>query len=302
MSSIAPRLIDLDGIDAPAAGSLPGNVMTVDVEDYFQVSAFEPYVDRDAWSQLECRLPRTMERILQLFAEADVRGTFFCLGWVAEKYPELIRRVADQGHEIASHGYRHVRVYDQSESEFREDVGKTKALLEDLIGKPVNGYRAASYSIDDRTPWAFDVLWDSGYRYSSSIYPIRHDHYGMRDAPRFAFHPVRNALTEIPVTTVELSRFRFPCGGGGYFRLFPYAWSRWCIRRVNEVDHRPAMFYFHPWELDPDQPRMDGLNARTRFRHYVNLHRFERKLRRLIGDFRWVTMMDLYEGYLGADV
>jgi len=299
---MTPRVIDLDGINAPITDGGPANVMTVDVEDYFQVSAFEPHIDREQWSGFECRLPRVMDRILQMFADADVRGTFFCLGWVAEHYPELVRRIAEQGHEIASHGYRHVRVYDQSEAAFREDVGKTKKLLEDLAGCPVNGYRAASYSIDDRTPWAFDVLWDSGYRYSSSIYPIRHDHYGMRDAPRFAFRPGRNALTEIPVTTVEVSALRLPCGGGGYFRLLPYAWSKWCIRRVNTVDQRPAMFYFHPWELDPAQPRIPGLDARTRFRHYVNLDRFERKLQRLVDDFRWVTMMGLYENYLGADV
>jgi len=301
MSSISHQIIDLDGIESSAANGVPSNVMTVDVEDYFQVSALEPYIGRDQWAKIECRLPQVMERILQMFADANVRSTFFCLGWVAENFPELVRRIAEQGHEIASHGYSHIRVYDQSEQEFREDISKTKKLLEDIIGGPVNGYRAASYSIDQRTPWAFDALWDSGYRYSSSIYPIRHDHYGMREAPRFAFRPGQSALAEIPVTTVEVSGMRLPCGGGGYFRLLPYAWSRWCIQRVNTNDCRPAMFYFHPWELDPGQPRIEGLDARTRFRHYVNLEHFERKLQRLIEDFSWVTMMDRYERYLGAD-
>jgi len=293
MSSIIPQVINLDGIGASAE-----NVMTVDVEDYFQVSAFESSVSRDRWVDFECRLPRTMDLILQIFANANVRSTFFCLGWVAEHYPDIIRRVVAQGHEIASHGYHHARVYEQSEKQFREDVSKTKTILEDVSGGPVNGYRAASYSIDDRSPWAFDILGDAGYRYSSSIYPIRHDHYGMRDAPRFAFRPGQAELMEIPVTTVEVSKMRLPCGGGGYFRLLPYAWSKWCIRRVNRADRRPAMFYFHPWELDPDQPKIPGLDARTRFRHYVNLNSFELKLRRLIEDFKWVTMMERYAGYL----
>lgn len=264
--------------------------MSVDVEDYFQVSAFESHIDRNDWERLPCRVERNTDRILQLFADHGVHATFFTLGWVAERYPRLIRRMIDAGHEVASHGYSHVRVTRQSPDDFRADVTRTKALLEDVGGRVVRGYRAASYSIGADNLWALDVLAETGHEYSSSIYPIRHDLYGMPEAPRFAFHPNGSDMVEVPVTTVELFRRNFPCGGGGYFRLLPYGVSRWAMRRVNERDGQACVFYFHPWEVDPEQPRQEGIGLKTRFRHYLNLKRMEKRLARLLRDFRWDRM------------
>lgn len=267
------------------------NAMTVDVEDYFQVSAFEPYVSRADWDHMPMRVERNTQRILDIFAAHEVKATFFTLGWVAERCPTLIRRLVDEGHELASHGYAHVRATQQSPAEFRADVTRTKKMLEDIGGCAVQGYRAASYSIGAKNLWALRELEEAGYRYSSSIYPIRHDLYGMPQAPRFSFHPHGEAgLLEIPVTTLELGSYRLPCGGGGYFRLLPYVLYRWALRRVNEDDGQAGMFYFHPWEIDPEQPRPEGLNAKTRFRHYLNLERMENRLRRLLSDFSWGRM------------
>lgn len=266
------------------------NAMSVDVEDYFQVSAFEPHIDRADWESLPCRVERNTDRILGLFSEHGVKATFFTLGWVAERYPQLIRRMVEGGHEVASHGYSHVRVTNQTPEDFRADVVRTKALLEDVSGQEVRGYRAASYSIGAANLWALDVLADTGHRYSSSIYPIRHDLYGMPEAPRFAFQPNGGAMIEVPVTTVELFHRNYPCGGGGYFRLLPYALSRWAMRRVNQHDGQSCVFYFHPWELDPGQPRQPGLGFKTRFRHYLNLRRMEKRLANLLRDFRWDRM------------
>ena len=266
------------------------NALTVDVEDYFQVSAFEPHIPRSDWDSIPCRIERNMDRILDLFGEEGVRATFFTLGWVAERYPHLIHRLVAEGHELASHGYEHVRVINQDPVAFRADVTKTKQLLEDLSGVEVQGYRAASYSIGEKNLWALDVLHEVGYHYSSSIYPIKHDLYGMPNAPRFAFRPKPEGILEIPVTTVVLGGRKFPCGGGGYFRLFPYALSQWAIKRVNEQDRQACLFYFHPWEIDPEQPRQHGLPMKTRFRHYLNLGRTEQRLRRLLHDFQWDRM------------
>lgn len=266
------------------------NAMSVDVEDYFQVSAFEPHIARKDWDALPCRVERNTDRILQLFADHGVRATFFTLGWVAERYPQLLRRMVEGGHEVASHGYSHVRVTNQSPEQFRADVVHTKALLEDVSGQEVRGYRAASYSIGAANLWALDVLAETGHRYSSSIYPIRHDLYGMPEAPRFAFPANGGSMIEVPVTTVELFHRNYPCGGGGYFRLLPYAVSRWAMRRVNQRDGQSCVFYFHPWELDPDQPRQAGLGLKTRVRHYLNLQRMEKRLRCLLRDFRWDRM------------
>lgn len=266
------------------------NALTVDVEDYFQVSAFEPHIRREDWDTVPCRIERNMDRILDLFCELDVQATFFTLGWVAERYPHLIRRIVAEGHELASHGYEHVRVVNQDPAAFRSDVTKTKTLLEDLSGVEVQGYRAASYSIGEKNLWALDVLHEAGYRYSSSIYPIKHDLYGMPRAPRFAFRPKPDGILEIPVSTVTLGGRKLPCGGGGYFRLFPYALSRWAIRRVNVQDEQACLFYFHPWEIDPEQPRQRGLPIKTRIRHYLNLTRTEARLRRLLRDFNWDRM------------
>jgi len=275
------------------------NAMSVDVEDYFQVSAFAPYIRRDAWDRQPQRLEHNLHQVLEIFAEHRVTATFFWLGWAAERFPALVQAVAAAGHEVASHGWSHVRVHEQTPAEFRADVSRTKAVLEDLAGTPVLGYRAASFSIDGRNLWALDELRDAGYTYSSSINPISHDHYGMREAPRFPFRPGSGRLAEIPITTVEVSGLRLPCGGGGYFRLMPYAWSRWAIRQVSEREGQRAVFYFHPWEIDPAQPRVPGIGLKPRFRHYVNLDVFEAKLRRLLGDFRWTTMRQAFAPEIG---
>lgn len=274
------------------------NAMSVDVEDYFQVSAFEPYVARSEWDSKDCRVERNVERILALFDEKRIKATFFTLGWVAERYPQLLRQMVDQGHEIASHGWAHVRVTQQNADEFREDVLRTKGTLEDISGTPVLGYRAASYSIGEKNLWALDVLRETGHRYSSSIFPIKHDLYGMPNAPRFAFHPHDDEFIEFPVTTVRIAEKNLPCAGGGWFRLVPYPAMRWAMRKVNREDRKPVIFYFHPWEIDPEQPRMPGLNFRTRFRHYLNLSRTEARLNHLLDDFQWGAMRDMLpEGF-----
>ena len=264
------------------------NAMSIDVEDYFQVSAFAGHIDRADWDRLPCRIERNVDVILSILDSARCNATWFTLGWIAERYPAVVRRIADAGHEIASHGYGHQRVTDLSPSRFRDDVRRAKHLLEDISGTEAKGYRAPSFSIGSANLWALDTLHDAGHRYSSSIYPIRHDHYGMPDAPRFAFRP-RGAggLLELPLTTLRLFDHNLPSGGGGYFRLLPYAVSRWCMERVNAADRQPCIFYFHPWEIDPGQPRPRGIGLKTRFRHYVNLDRMEARVRRLVRDFRW---------------
>ena len=266
------------------------NAMTVDVEDYFQVSAFERDIGRGSWGEQHCRIERNVDKILSLFDQHDVKATFFTLGWVAERHPQVVRRIVEQGHELASHGMSHVRVTQQDRETFANDVSRTKALLEDTSGQPVIGYRAASYSIGAENLWALEVLQETGHRYSSSIYPIKHDLYGMPDAPRFAFRPFDDGFFEFPVTTVRVGAKNLPCGGGGWFRLVPYAGMRWAVRRVNRMDRESAIFYFHPWEIDPEQPRQRGLDIKTRFRHYLNLNRMEARLDRLLGDFSWGRM------------
>ena len=267
------------------------NALTIDVEDYFQVSAFAPHIARADWPRLECRVEANIERILLLLDSRRIHATFFTLGWIAERYPAMLRRVADAGHEVASHGYAHLRASDQSAAQFADDVRRSKSILEQLTGLAVRGYRAPSFSIGAANLWAFDVLQEAGYRYSSSIYPIRHDHYGMPDAPRFAWRPRGpHGVLELPVSTVRLRGRNLPAGGGGYFRLMPYALSRWLLRRINSRDGQAGIFYFHPWELDPGQPRPPGLSARTRFRHYLNLGRMEARLGRLTRDFAWDRM------------
>lgn len=264
--------------------------MTVDVEDYFQVSAFEQNIHRNDWDNLPCRVETNTRRILDLFAEYDVHATFFMLGWVAERYPGLVREIADSGHEIASHGFSHIRVTQQQPHEFSSDISKTKALLEDISGKEVCGYRAASYSIVKDTLWAHELLQEAGYRYSSSVYPIRHDLYGIPDAPRFPYCPENRELLEIPITTLSLFNNNLPCGGGGYFRLLPYRVSRWAMKRVNREEGESCVFYFHPWEIDPDQPRQSGISSKTRFRHYLNLERMKCRVENLLKDFHWDRM------------
>ena len=262
------------------------NGLTIDVEDYFQVSALAPYIPREQWDLRECRVERNVDRILLMLEANQTKATFFTLGWIAERYPRLVRRIVDDGHELASHGYGHQRVSDLTEATFSADIELAKKLLEDISGQEVRGYRAPSFSIGEGNLWAFDCLERAGYRYSSSIYPIHHDHYGMPDAPRFA-HRVRAGLLELPVTTARYFDRNWPASGGGYFRLLPYALSRWLLQQVNQRDRQPAIFYFHPWEIDAGQPRITGISAKTRFRHYVNLQYTEGRLQRLIADFKW---------------
>lgn len=273
------------------------NAMTIDVEDYFQVSALAPHIPRDKWPSLRCRVEANVDRILVLLGEENIKATFFTLGWIAERYPAMVKRIVAHGHELASHGYSHLRACDQSAEQFEDDIRRSKALLEDIGGQPVLGYRAPSFSIGTDNLWALDCLLHAGYRYSSSIYPIRHDHYGMPDAPRFAFYPNgKDSLLELPLTTVRLLKKNLPSSGGGYFRFFPYSVSRWLLQQVNEKDGQPGIFYFHPWEIDPGQPRIPHIGMKTRFRHYVNLHRMESRIKALIRDFRWGRMDEIFLG------
>jgi polysaccharide deacetylase family protein (PEP-CTERM system associated) len=274
--------------------------MTVDVEDYYQVQAFADQVDRKDWGSLPSRVERNTDAVLQIFADHGVRATFFTLGWVAERHAALIRRIVAAGHELASHGYAHHRVFEQTPAQFRDDVRHTKKLLEDTGGTAVNGYRAASFSIDQRCLWAFDILAEAGHTYSSSIYPVRHDLYGMPDAPRAPFRAGGNGILEIPLTTVRLAGRNLPCSGGGFFRLYPYGVSRWAYDRVNTVDQRPGIFYFHPWEIDPTQPRVAGAPWKSRLRHFINLRRMAPRLRRLLRDFTWDRMDQAYPAALGG--
>jgi polysaccharide deacetylase family protein (PEP-CTERM system associated) len=269
-----------------APGMSMCNALTIDVEDYFQVSAMAPHIARSEWDARECRVERNVERILAMLDDYGARATFFTLGWIAERYPNLVRNIVAGGHELASHGFGHQRASAQSHEAFFADIQLAKVILEDIAGVEVRGYRAPSFSIGHEDEWAFECVERAGYRYSSSVYPIRHDHYGAPDAPRFT-HDVRAGLLEIPLTTMRLFGRNWPAGGGGYFRLMPYPMSRWLLRRVNRVDQQPAIFYFHPWEIDATQPRVPGIDAKTRFRHYLNLDRMEGRLRQLLFDFEW---------------
>lgn len=274
--------------------SLPiANALTIDVEDYFQVSAFAPHIARSEWNTRECRVERNIHCVLEMLANHNTKATFFTLGWIAERYPQLVRDIVAQGHELASHGYGHERASDQTEDAFFADVQLAKVILEDLSDVEVRGYRAPSFSIGKHNLWAFDCLARAGYSYSSSVYPIKHDHYGMPDSPRFAYE-VRPGLTEIPITTLRVLKRNLPSSGGGYFRLLPYALSRWMLGRVNATDCESGVFYFHPWEIDTEQPRVDGISSKTRFRHYVNIHRMEGRLNRLLGDFKWGRMDHIF--------
>ena len=270
------------------------NGLSVDVEDWFQVGAFENVIARGTWDSLDDRVDRNIRQILDIFDAAGVKATFFTLGWVAQRNPDTIRAIVDRGHELASHGWDHARVFTLGRDAFAADIAKTRALLEDIGGTRVSGYRAPSFSIDARTPWAHEVLAQHGYTYSSSVAPVTHDHYGWAEAPRFAFNPVAGSdLVEIPVTTAMLGSKRLAAGGGGFFRVLPYAFSRWAIRQVNRDDGRPAVFYFHPWEIDPDQPRVNGAPLKSRLRHYSRLDRMAGKLRDLVHEFRWGRMDEL---------
>lgn len=267
------------------------NGLSVDVEDWFQVGAFEDVIERDQWAGLADRVDRNVREILDLFDEVEAKATFFTLGWVAQRHGALLREVAARGHEIASHGWDHRRVFTMDRASFGEDIRKARAAIEDASGSRVTGYRAPSFSIDQRTPWAFMEMVEQGYAYSSSVAPVAHDHYGWPEAPRFAFKPLPWApLVEIPVTTALFAGKRLAAGGGGFFRVLPYAFSRWAIRQVNRTEQRPAVFYFHPWEIDPGQPRVAGAPLKSRLRHYTRLDQMAPKLRQLIREFAWGRM------------
>ena len=273
------------------SGPTPTNGLSVDVEDWFQVGAFENVIDKGDWGSLSDRVERNCERILEMFADAEVYGTFFTLGWVAQRHPALIRKISEAGHEIASHGWDHMRVFRMTREDFAADLERARKTLEDACGMPVTGYRAPSFSIDQRTPWAYMILAEQGFEYSSSVAPVAHDHYGWREAPRFAFKPLPwSPLLEIPVTTATFAGKRLAAGGGGFFRVLPYGFSRWAIRQVNRREGRPAVFYFHPWEIDPEQPRVAGAPVKSRLRHYTNLDVMAEKLRQLIDEFQWGRM------------
>jgi polysaccharide deacetylase family protein (PEP-CTERM system associated) len=269
------------------------NAMTVDVEDYFHVTAFAAAIDRKSWSNLECRVERNTRLLLELFARRGVRITFFVLGWVAERYPALIRELQQAGHEVACHGMTHELVYKQTPENFREETHRSKSILEDLIGVKVRGYRAATYSITSKSLWALDILENLGFDYDSSVFPVHHDLYGIPGASRAPFKVASGRLLEIPLTTVKVLGRVLPCAGGGYFRLLPYRFFRWALKRVNG-DGASCVFYLHPWEIDPQQPRVPGASLLSRFRHYTNLDATEDRLGRLLADFRWGRMDQVF--------
>ncbi|MEZ5651312.1 MAG: DUF3473 domain-containing protein [Burkholderiaceae bacterium] len=269
------------------------NAFTIDVEEWFQVSAFEHRIGRDRWDGLDSRLAGVIHQILALLEARGVKATFFTLGWIAERHGRLVRAIADAGHEIASHGYDHRRIATFTPQTLHDDVARTRRLLQDCSGQPVIGYRAPSFSVTRDTLWVYRVLAETGHRYSSSIFPISHDHYGIPDAPRFA-HRREAGVVEIPPTAVRIAERNLPAAGGGYFRLLPYPLSRAAIRRVHARDHESTVFYFHPWEIDPTQPRMSDIPMRTRFRHYVNLSRMLGRLDRLLTDFHWGRMDEVF--------
>lgn len=282
--------------ERPAVSTGPvANAITVDVEDYFQVEAFAGVIDRSSWPDRECRIEANVMRILELFEKSGVRGTFFTLAWIAERYPKLVRAIVGAGHELASHGSEHVRADHQSAEDFFCDVVHSRRVLEDIGGVAVKGYRAPCFSFTRASLWVPEALERAGYRYSSSLYPIVHDAYGIPEAPRFAFHPLAgSSFLEIPVSSVRFMGRNWPCGGGGYFRLLPYGVSRLALKTVARDDRQPLVFYFHPWEIDPDQPRVGGAPLKSRLRHYVNLARMEAKLARLCAAFRWRPMDETF--------
>lgn len=273
------------------------NLLTIDVEDYYQVSAFESSVPFDRWPDYETRVVGNTCRLLEILSFHRVRATFFVLGWIAERHPNLVETIAREGHEIASHGYRHRRIYHMTPDAFREDVRKSKIILEGITGIPVTGFRAPSYSIVEKTIWALDVLQEEGFTYDSSIFPIRHDLYGMPGAARFPYQHALSegrSILEIPLSTVRIAGRNLPVAGGGYFRIFPYAYIRWGLERINKQEAQPAIFYLHPWEIDPSQPRLSG-SLLSRFRHYTNLGKTEERFKRLLTDFQFCPVRDFIQ-------
>lgn len=275
-------------METRTAGGSIVNAMTVDVEDYFHVSAFDAVVSRAGWDTFDSRVGRNTDILLELFDRAHVRATFFVLGWVAERFPALVRRIASLGHEVASHGYHHQLLYMLTPDQFREDVRRARAAIQSASGQPVLGYRAPSYSVIQSSMWAVDILIEEGYAYDASIFPIHHDRYGIPDSPRhpYVLERAHGSLVEFPGSTVRLRGVNLPIAGGGYFRQLPYAWTRWGIGHVNRVERQPVVFYTHPWEIDPEQPRLPVGRA-TRVRHYRGLGQTHERLTRLLRDFRF---------------
>lgn len=280
-------------VNSSVADTKPMHAMSVDVEEHFQVGAFEKCVMREDWVNHESRVVESTNRILNLFEEKGVKSTFFTLGYVAKNHPDLIKRIVAGGHELASHGFFHQRVTDLSREQFLEDVTSTKSLLEDISGKEILGYRAPSFSICEKNEWAFEVLKETGHRYSSSTYPVVHDHYGTPDWPDEPYEPVPG-LIELPQATIQLKGRKLPVGGGGYFRLIPYGLSKMAIKQFHKEHDTPYIFYFHPWEIDTGQPKINGAPLKSRLRHYVNLNRMEGKIARLSGDFNWVSIAEAF--------
>jgi len=270
------------------------NAMSVDVEDYFQVAAFDDHISRQDWHKIPLRVEKNTYKILELFAKHNIKATFFMLGWVAERFPGLLQDIVAQGHELASHGYAHKRATLQTRSEFREDISKAKQILEEISSTDIKGYRAPSYSINHSNMWVHDELYDTGHIYSSSVYPVKHDLYGIPDAPRFKY-TLDNGLIEIPISTIKIINKNLPAGGGGFFRFYPYMLSKWIIKNINKNDQQPAIFYFHPWELDPEQPRQENASLKSKFRHYLNLHKTEKRLCQLLTDLEWDRMDKVFE-------
>lgn len=271
------------------------HAMTIDVEDYFQVGAFEKIISPRDWDTMPMRVERNTQRLMEIFAEKDITATFFCLGWVAERFPSLVRQIVEQGHELASHGTMHQRASAQTREEFKDDVGGAKRILEDVGGKAVIGYRAPSFSFNKDNLWVYDVLAEEGYKYSSSVYPVVHDHYGIPDAPRSRY-ATEAGIEEIPLSTLNMFGKNLPISGGGYFRLYPYGVTRWSLNKFEKSESFPYIFYMHPWEVDPDQPRVEGASAKSKFRHYLNLSKVEGRLKSLLCDFQWGSMAEVY-GY-----
>ena len=270
------------------------NALTIDVEDYYQVSAYEPVVRFEDWERYESRVERNTQRILNILQERNVKATFFVLGWVAERYPKIVKAIHTEGHEIASHGYAHRLVYQMGPDKFREDISKAKAILEEITGELVTGYRAPSYSITQQSLWGLDILVDEGFQYDSSIFPIRHDRYGIPKSPRFP-HWIRangGSLVECPLSTVRIGGMTVPVGGGGYLRFYPFAFTKWAVRQINEKEKQPVIVYTHPWEIDPEQPIIPSSRLTT-WRHRINLDKTEGRLKHLLNDFRFGPLRDV---------
>ena len=271
---------DLDTMSHP-----PRNYLTIDVEDYFQVAAFEDIIQSESWVSRDFRAEKNTDCILAILEQHQVKATFFIVGWIAEKSPELVKKIAAEGHEVGCHSYWHRKIYDLTPEKFHEDTKRAKDILEDITGKKVLGYRAPSYSITKKSLWALDILEGLGFEYDSSIFPIYHDNYGIPDAPRFEYKLPNHDMKEYPISTSLIMGRKIPVAGGGYFRLFPYWFTRMALKRINSLENQPFIFYLHPWEVDPDQPRMQNAKRLSKFRHYNNLHKTVERFAKLLQDF-----------------